>query len=280
MLVDSLKKIIKKEEAVEITNKLFLRNLLKESLQLYVLDYIYSSSWGENFLFTGGTCLRFCFELPRLSEDLDFDIKDYDNFNLDKFCQSLNDYFTKKLQYKNFSYKIAKNKMQIYLKFPIMEELGLRKDSSESPILFLRIDLSPIDSSKFSEEVSLISADNFNFIIKRYSLSDLFASKISAVLERTFKKGKNDVVTFKGRDYFDLIWFLQKGIKPNYKRIEDITGVNKTLVVKEIDNKVKQVNKMYLKEDLLPLFRESGFVDDFCNNFQKLYKSLTFKDQP
>lgn len=280
MLVDSLKKIIKKTEAVEITNKLFLRNLLKESLQFYVLDYIYSSPWGENFIFTGGTCLRFCFKFPRLSEDLDFDIKDYDNFNLDKFCQSLSDYFTKKLQYKNFSYKIAKNKMQIYLKFPIMEELGLRKDSGESPILFLRIDLSPVDSSKFSEEVSLISANNFNFIIKRYSLSDLFASKISAVLERTFKKGKDDAVTFKGRDYFDLIWFLQKEIKPNYKRIKDITGFNETQVVKEIDNKVKQVNKMYLKEDLLPLFRESGFVDDFCTNFQKLYKSLTYKVGP
>jgi predicted nucleotidyltransferase component of viral defense system len=280
MLLDRLKKITKKEIIADSVGKLFLRNLLKESLQYYVLDYVYSSAWGSSFLFKGGTCLRFCFGLPRLSEDLDFDIKNYKEFNLKKFCQSLSDYFIKKLQYKNFSYKIAKNKMQIYLKFPIMEELGLRKDSGESPILFLRIDLSPVDSSKFSEEVSLISANNFNFIIKRYSLSDLFASKISAVLERTFKKGKDDAITFKGRDYFDLIWFLQKEIKPNYKRIKDITGFNETQVVKEIDNKVKQVNKMYLKEDLLPLFRESGFVDDFCTNFQKLYKSLTYKVGP
>jgi len=273
MLIDNLKKIVKKKSADSLTSKLFLRNLLKESLQFFVLDYIYSSSWGKDFLFTGGTCLRFCFDLPRLSEDLDFDIKNYDSFDIKVFCQSLSDYFKKKLQYKNFSYKIAKNKMQVYLKFPIMEELGLKKNSAESSILFLRLDLNPVVASNYNEEVSLISVDNFNFIINRYSVSDLFASKLSAIVERTFAKGKNNQITFKGRDYFDLIWFLQKKVEPDGKRIKEIIGFDRDQLLKEIDQKISQINTDYLKEDLLPLFQDSKFVDNFCNSFQKLYQN-------
>ncbi|MBI3559081.1 nucleotidyl transferase AbiEii/AbiGii toxin family protein [Candidatus Gottesmanbacteria bacterium] len=59
----------------------YLRNLLKEILQFYTLNFIYSSRWGKDFLFKGGTCLRICFDLPRLSEDLDFDIKNYSQFD-------------------------------------------------------------------------------------------------------------------------------------------------------------------------------------------------------
>lgn len=273
MLIDNLNKTITKAETEKIKNTYILRNLLKETLQHYVLDFIYSSLWGTDFIFTGGTCLRFCFDLPRLSEDLDFDIKNYKKFSINDFCESLSNYFVKTHQYKDFSYKIAKNKMQVYLKFPIMEALDLRKNSSESPILFLRLDINPLGSNYFSEEVTLISKDNFNFIIKRYSLADLFASKISAVLERTYKKGKGDIVTFKGRDYFDLIWFLQKKIQPNYQRLEDIIGVKKDQLIKAVDKKVAKINIKYLKEDLQPLFKESGFVDKFCNSFNDLYQT-------
>ena len=273
MLLDRLKKITKKEIIADSVGKLFLRNLLKESLQYYVLDYVYSSAWGSSFLFKGGTCLRFCFGLPRLSEDLDFDIKNYKEFNLKKFCQSLSDYFIKKLQFKEFGLKVAKNNQQVYLKFPLMDQLGLKENNSESPILFLRLDLNPVDSNIYQEEISLITDDDFNFIIKRYALTDLFASKLAAILERTFKKGKGDIITFKGRDYFDLIWFLQKNIKPNFLRLENITGVKKNQLIKKIDNKVNQINLDYLKEDLLPLFRKRDFVNSFCNSFSELYQT-------
>ncbi|KKR75172.1 MAG: hypothetical protein UU18_C0012G0013 [Parcubacteria group bacterium GW2011_GWB2_40_8] len=49
---------------------LYKRNLLKEYLQVLVLDYIYSSDKYSGLVFYGGTCLAHCFGLPRLSEDL------------------------------------------------------------------------------------------------------------------------------------------------------------------------------------------------------------------
>jgi len=272
MIINNLRDIVQKNK--DQASVLFLRNLLKEALQIYTLNFIYSSTYGEKFLFKGGTCLRFCFDLPRLSEDLDFDIKNYQEFNVEKFCGDLKNHFTKHLQYKEVKIKIAGNKKQIFLKFPIMNQLGLAKNKSKSNVLFLRIDLNPTDSPIFKEEVSLYSSYDFNFIIKRYSLADLFASKIAAILQRTFRKGKKNLITFKGRDYFDLIWFLEKGVRPNFKRLGDIVKIQKRKdILEELDSKIEKVKEEYLKEDLLPLFPDEKFVDKFVKNFKKLYRN-------
>lgn len=271
MIINDLQDIVQKNR--DQTSALFLRNLLKEALQIYTLNFIYGSTYGEKFLFKGGTCLRFCFGLPRLSEDLDFDIKNYQDFSVEKFRDDVVNYFTKQLQYKEIETKIAGSKKQIFLKFPVMSQLGLAKDKSKSNVLFLRIDLNRIASGIFQEEVSLYGGYDFNFIIKRYSLADLFASKIAAILQRTFRKGKKDSITFKGRDYFDLIWFLEKGVPPNFERVKDIVDIQKRKdILEKLDNRVEKVKEEYLKEDLLPLFSDEKFINNFVKNFKNLYK--------
>ena len=269
MLIDDLKIVISRNQG---ENPLYVRNLLKEVLQIYTLNFIYTSVYTDKFLFKGGTCLRFCFDLPRLSEDLDFDIKNFTDFSLEKFCREIERYFVGKLQFREFSLKVAGSNREIFLKFPVLDKIGLASNLSESNILFLRLDISPTDSNAFKEEISLKTTYDFSFVIKRYSLEDLFASKIAAVLLRTFRKGKGEEVTFKGRDYFDLIWFLEKGIKPNFERLKDLIEIDsKEKILKELDKKVELVKENYLKEDLLPLFKEVGLVDSFVANFKQLY---------
>lgn len=269
MIIDSLREIVTKNRGA---NQLFLRNLLKEKLQLYVLNFIYTSDYAEQMLFKGGTCLRFCFDLPRLSEDLDLDVKNFSQFSLDRLVSDLGKYFKGQLQYKDLKIKIAGNRRQLFLRFPILAELGLKSDSSQSEILFLRLDLSPLDSRFFTQEVSLKSVDNFSFVIQRYSLSDLFASKIVAVLTRSFAKGKDNLITFKGRDYFDLIWFLEKKAQPNFDRLCDLLKIDDLgKILDLLDKKVAAVKEEYLKDDLLPLFADRKFVDSFVANFKKLY---------
>ena len=270
MLIDDLKIVISRNKG---ENPLYLRNLLKEVLQIYTRSFVYTSIYADKFLFKGGTCLRFCFDLPRLSEDLDFDIKNYPDFSLEKFCREIERYFVEKLQFRDFSLKVAGNNKEIFLKFPVLEKIGLASNLSESDILFLRLDISPTDSNVFNEEISLKTTYDFSFVIKRYSLEDLFASKIAAVLLRTFRKGKGEEVTFKGRDYFDLIWFLEKGIKPNLERLKDLVKIDSgENILKELDKKVELVKENYLKEDLLPLFKDTSFVDNFISGFKQLYK--------
>lgn len=271
MIVSNLQSIVDNNKTV--VSPLYLRNLLKESLQFYVLNYIYSSKYGEDFLFKGGTCLRFCFGLPRLSEDLDIDVKNYSTFDINAFLDDLRSYFIKGLQYKTLRTRIAGNGKQVYLKFPILNQLGLKTNPSESDVLLLRLDISPVDSSIFKEEISLKTTYDFSFIMKRYSLSDLFASKLAAILQRSYKKGRADLITFKGRDYFDLIWFLEKGISPDFERLKDITKIkSRSEILKSLDEKVKKVKENYLKEDLLPLFKDEKFVNKFVENFKTLYR--------
>jgi len=270
MLIDDLKTTVGKNRGV---NSLYLRNLLKEVLQIYTLNFIYTSFYAGKFLFKGGTCLRFCFDLPRLSEDLDLDIKDFPNFSLEIFCQEIEKYFVSTLQVRDFSLRVAGNKREVFLKFPVLDKIGLVLSPSESNLLFLRLDLSPVDSEIFKEEISLKTTYDFSFVIKRYSLEDLFASKIATILLRTFSKGRGNLIAFKGRDYYDLIWFLERGIRPNYERLKYLVKQNsESEILNKLDEKVNLVKESYLKEDLLPLFKEANSVDSFIVNFKQLYR--------
>jgi len=256
-------------------NLLFVRSLLKEQLQHYVLNFVYNSEYAEKFLFKGGTCLRFCFDLPRLSEDLDFDVSNFTKFSFKKFNEELESYFKSKLKYENLSIKISGRNKIIYLSFPILKEIGFpidEKKPSEN-ILFLRIDLAPIHGRFFKQEISLKSTPDFSFLIRRYSLPDLFASKIAAILTRETMEGKNLQPRFKGRDYFDLFWFCQKEVKPNYPYLLSLTKLSSKKEVKKKLNEKLQIatkRKNDLRSDLLPFFENPNFVKDFIDNLGKL----------
>src|SRR3989344_5367128 len=222
MVINDLKKIYQDNKN---KNPVFLRSLFKESLLYYVLDFITKSSWTESLIFKGGTCLRIFFDLPRLSEDLDFDIVNYEKFDSGSFFTELKNFFVKTLQFPSLNIKLANNKRTAYLKFPILRAIGLQISKSESNIIFVRLDLSPVKGKKYNIDTSIKSVSNFSFIIKHYSLADLFAGKIAAILTREIEQGNVKKARFKGRDYFDLIWFLEKGVKPNWDYLKSIKNI-------------------------------------------------------
>ena len=254
-------------------NPLFVRNLLKQTIQYYILSFVGQSVWADKFIFKGGTCLKICFDLPRLSEDLDFDILDYENFELNPFIAALKKYFTETLQFSNLEIKQANNKRTIYLKFPVLKAIGVVIDESETNTIFVRLDLAPVVGKKFKTEISIKSKDNFYFLIKRYSLPDLLTGKILAILTRQAFEGKTKKERFKGRDFFDLIWFLEKSVSPNWDYLQEILKMSKKEIIKKIDNKVKEANPVFLESDLKPFLSDQKFVKDFISNFQKLYKN-------
>lgn len=268
MFLDSLKQAYFENKD---RNPLLLRNTIKERIQFYVLDFIFNSVWGERLIMKGGTCLRFCFNLPRLSEDLDFDIENYKSFAIDGFTADLKSHFIKKLQYKQTGVKLANNKRTLYLKFPVLNDLGVPYTKGESNLLHVRIDLTVIPSVEYQTEVSIKSTADLSFLIKRYSLPDLFAGKICAILTRETLEGTIKTERFKGRDFYDLIWFLEKGISPDWQYIEKISSLSQKQALVKLDGKVKKVTPSLLKADLLPFFENTGFVEQFSQNFQRLY---------
>ena len=59
-----------KDNGLPIVKK---RAILREYLQVIILSNIYKHDCGVSMFFTGGTALRFFYNMPRFSEDLDFD---------------------------------------------------------------------------------------------------------------------------------------------------------------------------------------------------------------
>jgi hypothetical protein len=97
------------------------------------------------------------------------------------------------------------------------------------------------------------------------------ATKIRAILfrkwEKTDKQGKT-TVNVKGRDYFDLLWYLQKGIQPNIFCIEDIKDM------KELKEKllamVSSIDSKSIQLDLEALIANPNFVSNMGRNMKAI----------
>ena len=74
--------------------------------------------------------------MPRISEDLDFDIEN-DDFNIEKFKNDLSNYLTRKIGFNDFTLK--SNGRTVLIKFPILRQIGF-SDLNDSEMLYLKID--------------------------------------------------------------------------------------------------------------------------------------------
>lgn len=269
MIEQILKNLVEEKQRMGL-DKAVISNLLKEILQFYLLDFIYNSSYGQNLIFTGGSALRVCFGMNRLSEDLDFDLEWQKEIDKKKLAQEVLVYFREKFGFSKIEAKIAGRQKKIYLKFPILYDLGISQKSA-SDKLYVKIEIASNISSYYQTEFTPVAKLNLNFIVKNYILETLMASKIITILRRTFEKGKGGKITFKGRDYYDLLWFFQKGIKPDMRRLKDVLGFeNKKKIYLELEKKIRKIKLAYLKEDLLPLFEDGRFIENYCRNYKKM----------
>lgn len=264
----TLKSLIDKSIA---KNNLYKRNLLKEYLQIFVLNYIYANPKYNELVFYGGSCLAHCYNLPRLSEDLDFiDIKK--EIKIAEFAKDIEEYFQKNTDLK---IKTTIQKFRIYLKFPCLWELNIAK-KPESNLLFLKIEIfKEFDFCK-KYKIKIIPSFRFNYpiLIKTFDLPTLMATKIRAILLRewirTDKKGKT-IIKVKGRDYYDLMWYLKKGIKPNLDCVKIIKN-KKDLKVKLLD-KISKIDPRSIYLDLEALIDDKNFVEKLSKNIKNILKT-------
>ena len=273
MIIEELKSLIN-SSSIQNKSNLYIRSLLKEFLQVYVLNFIYlNPNYNKNFLFTGGTCLRHCFGLNRLSEDLDFDLKN--EIDANNLKSSIEAYFKTEFMYDGLQVSILQKGRQLLLKFPVLKELKLATES-ESDLLYIKLDMSLMASKIYNQNSTLKSINNFNYLVTHYDLPTLFASKIVTILTRQRFLGKENINVIKGRDYFDLLWFLDKKVIPNLDRINDLleSSYTTTDIVGLVDEKVQiatTISRQYFKQDLLPFIDNPLILDGYIENFAKNY---------
>lgn len=272
MLEELLKPIIaeKKRQGVE---KAVILNYLKEYIQYLTLSFIYNHKIFKKLVFKGGSCLRICYRLSRLSEDLDFDfdIKSFPDSLLDR----LNDYLGTEIKTKYFSPLETKTQsaIRLYLKFPILYRLGLAQ-KPESDKLYVKVETEASIAPFAGFELTPISRFGFNFIARHYDLPSLMSGKIHAVLHRLWFKGIDSEVDIKGRDFYDLFWFLENKISPNWKMLNKIAGIkNETQLKSLLKRKVDAViTPQKLSYDLNNFIADRIFVEDFSKNYSRIIK--------
>jgi len=270
MIVENLKQVLAKSKDTNRT--LFIRNILKEELQNFILSYIYNSKEYKELLFTGGTCLRKIYGLPRLSEDLDFDYTK--DFKVENFSKDIKEYFSGQLQYKNIETKVSGNRNTVFIKFYILKDLGLAESPHSNPVLFVRCDFSKEDYGIFDTEVNSISTRDFTFFALSYDMPTLFANKIGAFLSRVFFKGAGQQTAFKGRDVFDIVWFLEKAkrsnfeLKPNWKRLKKMfPDRSREELIDAVVKKAGSIDRVKVYQDLVPFIESETSVKNFSAGF-------------
>ena len=221
-------------------------------------------------VFYGGSCLCHCFGLPRLSEDLDFvDLKK--EIALSHLSKDLIDWFKKNT---DLEVTTSVQKFRIYLKFPVLRELGLAK-VGESDLLFLKIEIfKEFDfCRKFKIEIVPLFKFNRSILIKTFDLPTLMATKLNAILFRkwvkTDKKGRV-LIKIKGRDYFDFFWYLQKKIKPNLKCLKEVK--NEEELKEKLLKIIEKIDSRSIYLDLEALIEDKNFVLNFSKNLSKILK--------
>lgn len=274
LLEELLKPIIAEKKQLGVPKAVII-NYLKEYIQYLVLSLIYNHSEFKKLVFKGGSCLRICYNLPRLSEDLDFDCGEK-QFSRE-ILPDLEKYLSDEIRSKYFSPLETKiqSTIRLYLKFPLLYNLGLSQ-KPESDKLYVKIETEDAILPEASFALTPVSKFGFNFVAYHYDLPTLMAGKIHALLNRLWFRGEKQEIDIKGRDFYDLYWFLQNNIKPNWRALRKITTVKnerelKNILLKRIE---KIVTPQKLNYDLKNFLPDPSFVSDFSENYLELIKKV------
>ncbi len=272
MIEKILRKLVKNKKEQNIPDFLII-NFLKEYLQYPVLDFLYKDKKYRNFIFTGGSCLRICHDLPRLSEDLDFDLnkKDYQNLDLGDLKNDLLKHFKDKYLLEIQAKK--QQKKRIYLKFPVLRRLNLNFGGG-SDFLYVKIEPDLKRFKNIRTEIQAISNFGYNFIVKKYPLSEMMSGRIIAIFTREWFQGSENEIDIKGRDFYDLFWYFQHNVEPNYQMLKkDLDIKNWEELKLRLKERIgKNITARKLKHDIKNFLPDQSFAENFCLNYQDIMK--------
>lgn len=224
-------------------NIVFAKNILKEYIELMVLDYMSTRPYFKNLTFIGGTNLRLVKGINRFSEDLDFDIK---NMNEDEFKEMTTDVvhflassgLPVEIKDKDSS-KLSAFRRNIY--FPsLLYSMGLSGHKEERFLLKIEAQDQGVDYSACNVH---IRRNGFFIPINSPSDDTLLSMKLSALLSRA-----------KGRDFYDAMFLWSNGAKPDFNFLSQRANVkNMEELRNALDELMGRVDLGIKKKDFLHL---------------------------
>src|SRR3989339_2253251 len=251
------------------------RNALKEELQFYVLNFIYHHPEYNKWIMYGGSALRIIHGLDRMSVDLDFEVVHAitEKF-LEELKEEVNGYFvdTFGAGADFLTIKITTGR-GLLLKFHVGKELSLGQPSNQ---VHVKIDLNHFIAPNTVTERRPINRSQLSFVILTYNMGALMASKLAAIFLRGTRGVGDALYEEKGRDIYDLIWYMGRKVVPDFDYM-----IAKSIDVKDLralfDKLTLQMNKVSdenLKQDLSPLFVDRTYIENWLKNWRESYLRL------
>jgi hypothetical protein len=187
-------------------------NAIAEISQELALAALAKGDFFSKAAFQGGTCLRIIHGIQRFSEDLDFISTDHENFKWDKYLDDVKELFESlslKVQIKDRSQTSGVVKRAFLKQDSFGKVLNLLfpsglSDKQTIQIKF-EIDTNPPADSGFQTHYLTFP---YPHSILTQDVPSLFSGKCLAILGRKYDKG---------RDWFDLTWYVSMKSKVNYE---------------------------------------------------------------
>jgi len=251
------------------------RNALKEELQYYVLNFIYHHPEYNDWIMYGGSALRIIHGLDRMSVDLDFEVThEVTEKFLDELKKEVDEHFanTYGTNADFLSIKTTKGR-GLLLKFTVGEELSFGHSSKQ---IHIKIDLNHFVAPKTVTERRPINRDQLSFVIITYNMSALMASKIAAIFLRGIRGVGEAIYEEKGRDIYDLLWYMNKKVVPDFDYIsaKDIDVKDPRALFDKLTIQINKVSDKNLEQDLEPLFLDKNYIRNWLKNWRESYLCL------
>jgi len=174
------------------------RNVTREYLQARILGSLQRAGAMIPLAFHGGTALRFLFASARYSEDLDFALEqNRSQYDFRAYLRAIRAEFAAEgyaVQLKVSDQKIVHS---AFVRFPgLLYELGLSPHRDEVFSVKIEVDTNPPAGAVLTTSVI---RRHVTLQLQHHDRASLLAGKLHAILQRSY---------LKGRDLYDLLWYL------------------------------------------------------------------------
>lgn len=246
---------------------------LREIMQEVALAGLYRRGFFEKAAFYGGTALRIFYGLDRFSEDLDFSLLEADpKFSINAYLPAIVDEFEALGMHVSIKEKQKTVKTNIdsaFLKSEtiwrelVLEGIVPQQGLGQTASIKIKLEVDTLPPPGFGTEEKLL-LQPFSFYVKCFSISDLFAGKMHALL---FRKWKDNV---KGRDWYDMEWYIKKGVTLNLNHFAlrakdsgdwDQATISETEFRKLLHAKIATVNFQRVKDDIRRFIPNASVLD-------------------
>jgi predicted nucleotidyltransferase component of viral defense system len=254
---------------------------LREILQQLALLGLWRGKFFEQAAFYGGSALRIIYGLDRYSEGLDFSLlAPEQDFSLGRYSSAL------ERELASFGFEVSFEPIDKARQSPI--ESAFVKTNTLKQMVLIEADrrllrgLHSEQKLKIRLEVDTDPPDGFAteakpilqpvpFAVRTYSLPDLFAGKMHALLCRRWRS------RVKGRDWYDFVWYVANYPRLHLSHLEkrmrqtgDYTSgspLSPDVFREMIRSAVEKLDVEHARKEVLPFLLDPRSVDIWSADF-------------